>query len=245
MNQKISSTNAAISMSCSDILALEPTNESRFSDILENSAQTWNEHDCIPKSLLSESESDTEVETSDLKESASDSFIFVANDEKNTTMTVEHEGRKTDCESRTSGFVSVNRYSSVYVPKVSKSDKINSGSLLMTVNKIETGRWHCETCNFLNLESDSNCQKCVSFKSLSLPESMKPDPENLSIFSVSVPFVEAKKKLPRRDGDWFCTSCRNLNFSFRLTCNKCKESKLSTGVACIPIRSLQKSKDGK
>ena len=32
------------------------------------------------------------------------------------------------------------------------------------------------------------------------------------------PFIE-------REGDWVCYQCKNLNFSFRLTCNRCNISK--------------------
>lgn len=32
------------------------------------------------------------------------------------------------------------------------------------------------------------------------------------------PFVE-------REGDWICSNCKNLNFAFRMECNRCKCSK--------------------
>jgi hypothetical protein len=31
-----------------------------------------------------------------------------------------------------------------------------------------------------------------------------------------------KKPLIEREGDWLCTKCRNLNFAFRQSCNRCK-----------------------
>lgn len=31
-----------------------------------------------------------------------------------------------------------------------------------------------------------------------------------------------KKKFTERVGDWVCISCKNLNFSFRLNCNRCQ-----------------------
>ena len=34
-----------------------------------------------------------------------------------------------------------------------------------------------------------------------------------------------KKKFVERKGDWRCSKCNNINFSFRNQCNKCKISK--------------------
>ena len=34
-----------------------------------------------------------------------------------------------------------------------------------------------------------------------------------------------KKKLVSRPGDWICGYCHNLNFAFRIACNRCKMSK--------------------
>jgi len=30
-------------------------------------------------------------------------------------------------------------------------------------------------------------------------------------------------------GDWFCKYCKNVNFSFRHTCNKCKQERAGVG----------------
>ncbi|MCQ2820506.1 MAG: zinc finger Ran-binding domain-containing protein, partial [archaeon] len=37
-----------------------------------------------------------------------------------------------------------------------------------------------------------------------------------------------KKKIEERDGDWNCYKCKNLNFSFRTTCNRCQTSRKET-----------------
>lgn len=39
--------------------------------------------------------------------------------------------------------------------------------------------------------------------------------------------VDKKKKKPfvERIGDWSCFKCKNLNFSFRLACNRCQLTK--------------------
>ena len=41
---------------------------------------------------------------------------------------------------------------------------------------------------------------------------------NLKIKKKGKPFTE-------RTGDWFCSSCKNLNFAFRMVCNRCHLSK--------------------
>jgi hypothetical protein len=37
--------------------------------------------------------------------------------------------------------------------------------------------------------------------------------------------IEKKKPFQERAGDWTCAKCRNLNFSFRVVCNRCQLSK--------------------
>jgi len=34
-----------------------------------------------------------------------------------------------------------------------------------------------------------------------------------------------KNQFVERQGDWACMKCKNLNFSFRIICNRCKLSK--------------------
>jgi hypothetical protein len=36
-----------------------------------------------------------------------------------------------------------------------------------------------------------------------------------------------KKNNQPREGDWTCKECQNLNFSFRITCNKCTYVKVN------------------
>jgi len=39
-----------------------------------------------------------------------------------------------------------------------------------------------------------------------------------------------KSHFVERQGDWICTRCKNLNFSFRIVCNRCKISKAESEV---------------
>jgi len=40
--------------------------------------------------------------------------------------------------------------------------------------------------------------------------------------------MEKKSHFVERQGDWICTRCKNLNFSFRIVCNRCKISKVES-----------------
>ena len=37
--------------------------------------------------------------------------------------------------------------------------------------------------------------------------------------------IGVKKPLTKRDGDWLCLGCKNINFAFRDTCNRCQQKK--------------------
>jgi len=52
--------------------------------------------------------------------------------------------------------------------------------------------------------------------------------ENSSKNDLNVTMSEENSKkahFVERQGDWVCTRCKNLNFSFRIMCNRCKISK--------------------
>ena len=44
---------------------------------------------------------------------------------------------------------------------------------------------------------------------------------NFQMKKKAKPFIE-------RSGDWFCFNCKNLNFAFRLVCNRCHISKIES-----------------
>lgn len=59
--------------------------------------------------------------------------------------------------------------------------------------------------------------------------SPKPEPVKYShSYSPKVKKNEEKKSKPflEREGDWRCYQCNNLNFAFRLNCNRCHLTKL-------------------
>ena len=75
--------------------------------------------------------------------------------------------------------------------------------------------WECEKCNNFNFESRTICNRCEAPKQPKSLQQIKMENELKS--------VEKKKKpLIERKGDWQCPMCHNLNFAFRVTCNRCK-----------------------
>ena len=75
--------------------------------------------------------------------------------------------------------------------------------------------WECEKCNNFNFESRTICNRCEAPKQ---PKSL----EQIKIENEQKNGEKKKKPLIERKGDWQCPLCHNLNFAFRVSCNRCK-----------------------
>ena len=75
--------------------------------------------------------------------------------------------------------------------------------------------WECEKCNNFNFESRTICNRCEAPKQPKTLEQIKLENELKS-------GDKKKKPLIERKGDWQCPLCHNLNFAFRVSCNRCK-----------------------
>ena len=75
--------------------------------------------------------------------------------------------------------------------------------------------WECEKCNNFNFESRTICNRCEAPKQ---PKSL----EQIKLENELKSGERKKKPLIERKGDWQCTLCHNLNFAFRVSCNRCK-----------------------
>ena len=95
--------------------------------------------------------------------------------------------------------------------------------------------WICEQCNNFNYDTRNKCNRCGIPKSPKKISKMKR--KNQKIKNELEKLKEKEKKennhkknnnLKERKGDWFCAKCANLNFSFRVICNRCNFSKIES-----------------
>lgn len=111
-----------------------------------------------------------------------------------------------------------------------------------TPNRIDTNPMINNTNNFLNLQNNFgqnpeiyiNSNECQNIANSGINHisnnynnemDSKQDDLNSSISS-----NERKNKKPfmERVGDWVCVKCKNLNFSFRVMCNRCQMTKFES-----------------
>lgn len=103
-----------------------------------------------------------------------------------------------------------------------KKNKKKKASDEFTVEMFGRRGWICEQCNNFNYESRNKCNRCgipkQPKKITKLPKSVKNENEE-----VSEDLLKTNKC--DRKGDWSCFNCKNLNFAFRLVCNRCQMKK--------------------
>ena len=101
----------------------------------------------------------------------------------------------------------------------SEKTKFNSPDDKKTEDKSDksenTNKTHKTTSQDKHKTSSAHSNKNCSNDSISEDRSLSPNSKKKK------PFVE-------RIGDWVCLKCRNLNFSFRITCNRCQLSKIES-----------------
>ena len=81
--------------------------------------------------------------------------------------------------------------------------------------------WICHSCKNFNYESRVKCNRCQKIPSKEIKSNQI---QNVKVSNES--YEEIRKiKLTEREGDWNCLKCKNLNFAFRVKCNRCQISK--------------------
>ena len=86
--------------------------------------------------------------------------------------------------------------------------------------------WICYFCNNFNYENRIKCNRCQRNKN---PKILKKNNnvEYKKLINPITSFInnnnkKSQKPFSERIGDWTCFSCKNLNFTFRNVCNRCK-----------------------
>ena len=97
--------------------------------------------------------------------------------------------------------------------------------------------WICEQCNNFNYDSRNKCNRCGILKqakiinydlipfTVSSAHTQVSSNKSTSAFTASSDDNEDKTgKVVNVSykGDWICSNCNNLNYAFRLTCNRCQ-----------------------
>ena len=119
----------------------------------------------------------------------------------------------------------------------SKNNNITNNNIFMPLftsnvnNNIEmNGKkgWICCFCNNFNYENRIKCNRCQRNKN---PKILKKNNNNnveyKKLINPITSFIinnnkKSQKHFSERIGDWTCFSCKNLNFTFRNVCNRCK-----------------------
>jgi hypothetical protein len=82
--------------------------------------------------------------------------------------------------------------------------------------------WICSLCNNFNYETRNKCNRCGIVKKPKIIIDLKQKFE-----SKESKEIKLRNENNNKDGDWICFNCRNLNYSFRNVCNRCKIPKVN------------------
>ena len=72
--------------------------------------------------------------------------------------------------------------------------------------------WICKLCNNFNYETRIKCNRCGIVKR----------PKNLVDLKSNISNKQFNAKTYIKKNDWICINCGNLNYSFRMFCNRCR-----------------------
>jgi hypothetical protein len=82
--------------------------------------------------------------------------------------------------------------------------------------------WICSLCNNFNYETRNKCNRCGIIKKpkiiIDLKQKFEPKESKE---------IKDRNDNNNKEGDWVCFNCRNLNYSFRNVCNRCKIPKVN------------------
>jgi len=100
-----------------------------------------------------------------------------------------------------------------------------------TVEMFGRRGWICQGCNNFNYESRKNCNRCK------IPK--KPLKKSLIMDNKGNKILDNLMNTNHKD-DWNCYNCGNINYAFRLTCNRCQIKKeLSTNESNYELNKVE------
>jgi hypothetical protein len=125
----------------------------------------------------------------------------------------------------------------VYKSKKKNKKKKKKNKDEFTIEMFGRRGWICEQCNNFNYDSRNKCNRCGILKQAKIIN-YELLPSQLSTTTTTQSHLSSNKSTNSSDdnedknvktdlninykGDWICTNCNNLNYAFRLTCNRCQ-----------------------
>jgi len=111
-----------------------------------------------------------------------------------------------------------NNFDCVEHSKKNKNKELNMDKCEYLVEMFGRKGWVCKLCNNFNYEKRNKCNRCGIIKK----------PKNIIDLKLKIGNKEFnEKQINNKKGDWICLNCRNLNYSFRTFCNRCKIPKIN------------------
>ena len=153
------------------------------------------------------------------------SYFFESNKNlpENSSKNIENENDSLSTSDKTSPTFSAKMEKSANILSLDNKIKNDENSNSKNENEyiVEMfGKkgWICILCNNFNYETRSKCNRCGVVKT---PKCMMN--KNIKNDNKKYDFTERCNK----KGDWICSNCKNLNYSFRTVCNRCKFPKIN------------------
>ena len=146
-------------------------------------------------------EPNTSLTKKNLKNNENENESFSTSDKTSPTFSEKME--------KTTNFFSLDK-------KTDKNVNLNEDEYL--IEMFGKKGWICILCNNFNYETRVKCNRCGVIKK---PKSiMKKKIKN------ECKKYDLKERCNKK-GDWICSNCNNLNYSFRIICNRCKFPKIN------------------
>ena len=101
--------------------------------------------------------------------------------------------------------------------------------------------WVCILCNNFNYETRVKCNRCGARKKpkrfvenkiekemeiKEVKDNREEKEEKEERENMEIKEMKGKKEKHNKKGDWICSNCKNLNYSFRTVCNRCRIPKV-------------------